>query len=217
MKEVQDKEKSTASVGLLYYPVLMAADIFSVRATIIPVGNDQRPNVEMARVIARRFNAVYKTDIFPIPELRVNEFHTVLGIDGRKMSHGYENYILLFERFDELQKKVRKIVTDSKSKYEPKDPDTCIIFSLYSLVAPPERVASMRRRYEEGAIGYSDAKRDLTLAIQEFFSSFQDRYDKLKREPDFVADVLREGFKQASQEARYTLDHVRRLVGLTSF
>jgi tryptophanyl-tRNA synthetase len=202
--------------GLLYYPLLMAADIFCVRATVVPVGADQRPNVEMARDIARRLNAAYKMDLLPVPEVRVSGFPTVPGIDGRKMSHAYDNCIALFERFDQLQEKVSLIKTDSKGKFEPKDPDTCNVFQLYSLVASAERTASMRRRYQEGSIGYQDAKRELMLTIQEYFGPFQERYHQLRRDPDFVADVLREGFRQAKEEAHATLDQIRGLAGLMS-
>lgn len=208
---------SPLSLGEVYYPILMSSDIFCVRATIIPIGEDLRPSVDYACEAGRRFNEEYNTDFFPIPEVRVNKSGIVKGIDARKMSHSYQNTIMIFEpTFIELQRKVNNLrVDDTKGKNEPKDPDNCDVFALYSLVAPVARVELMRSRYEAG-ISYNDAKRELTLAIQEYFSAYQDRYVQLKRDPDFVADVLREGFKQASEEARYTLDEVRRLTGLAS-
>jgi tryptophanyl-tRNA synthetase len=88
--------------------------------------------------------------------------------------------------------------------------------ALYSLVATAAQADAMRRRYIEGVADYADAKRELTLAIQEYFAPFLDKYAELKRRPDFVADVLREGFREAREQARETLDDVRRIVGLAA-
>jgi tryptophanyl-tRNA synthetase len=212
------KDKATdainSSLGLLSYPVLMAADILALRGTLIPVGKDQLPNVKKAREIARRFNKRYKIDLFPQPYHQHATVDTVLGIDGRKMSGSYHNIIGLFEPFDELKEKVIRIRTDSKGQYERKNPNECTVFHLYSLVAPAEKIEDLRRKYELGAMGYEEAKRELILHIQEYFAEYQERYRKLKADPDFVEDVLREGFMQASEEAAETLEEVRTLIGL---
>jgi len=213
---IENENASSDTLGLLSYPVLMAADIFSVRATIIPVGKDQKPNVEAVRDIARRFNNAYSTDYLPLPEIRLTENHSVPGIDGRKMSTAYDNHILLFERFDQLKEKIKRIPTASVGRYEPKSPDSCNVMALYRLVAEPARLASLQRRYLEGSVDFVDAKRELVLAIQEYFAPYLDRYSDLKRRPDFVADVLREGFREASEQAHETLDEVRRIVGLAA-
>jgi len=204
------------TVGLLASPVLMAADIFALRATVIPAGKDQVPSVEMARYIARRFNRAFNTDYLPLPKICLTDGHSVVGIDGRKMSVRYRNVISLFERFDQLKAKVSQIVTDPTPRHAPKDPDSCNVMALYSLVATSAQVEAMRRRYIDGDIDYADAKRELTLAIQEYFAPFLEKYSELKRRPDFVADVLREGFREAREQARETLDDVRRIVGLAA-
>jgi tryptophanyl-tRNA synthetase len=206
----------TDSIGLLASPVLMAADIFALRATLIPAGKDQVPHVEMARYIARRFNRAFNTDYLPLPKICLTDGHSVVGLDGRKMSARYRNVIFLFERFDQLKAKVSQIVTDPTPRHAPKDPDACHVMALYSLVASQAQVDAMRRRYVEGDVDYADAKRELTLAIQEYFAPFLDKYSELKRRPDFVADVLREGFREAREQARETLDDVRRIVGLAA-
>lgn len=203
-----------ALLGLLAYPVLMAADILALRGTHILVGNDQLPNIEKAREIAQRFNARHGVDLFPVSYPQLTQAHTVLGIDGKKMSEQYKNSIGLFEPFDILKQKVLQITTDSKEQHEEKNPDTCTVFHLYSLVAPSGGIEDLRHKYKCGAIGYEEAKRDLLLYIQDYFAEYLERYRDLKARPAFVEDVLREGFIQAKEEATETLEEVRALVGL---
>jgi len=202
------------SAGVLSYPVLQAADIFSVQATLVPVGKDQLPALEIARDLADKFNTRFGSFIFPLPEPRMSPYPLIKGTDGRKMHPGYNNRIHLFDSYSKLRSKVNSILTDSKGVRDKKDPESCTIFHLYSLVASTDGIIQMREKYREGLIGYSDAKRELLIAIQEFFEPFQDKYIKLKNDPDRVLDILREGFITAKREASAVLDEVRYLVGL---
>lgn len=205
------------SAGLLAYPVLQAADIFSVQATIVPVGQDQLPYIETARNLALRFNRKFSSPFFPVPEPKLSPYPIVKGTDGRKMHPSYDNRIFLFDRFDRLRESVASIKTDSKGAHDKKDPETCTVFHLYSLVASNDQVEIMRERYESGTISYAEAKRELTLAIQEYFSEYQEKYEKLKADHDYVLDILREGFTTAKDETAVVLDNVRHLVGLREF
>jgi tryptophanyl-tRNA synthetase len=202
------------TAGLLTYPVLMAADILGLRATMIPAGEDQIINIERAKDAARQFNNAYGVDMFPRPTLRLSDAETVRGTDGRKMCHAYNNVILPFEPYSKIQSRVRQIVTDSTSRCDPKNPETCTIFHLYSLVAPDEAVEEMRRRYQAGGIDYMQAKRELTLEIMEYFGEAACKYHDLKKHPDFVKDILREGFRQAAEQVGVTIEAVRQIVGL---
>ncbi len=117
--------------GLMFYPILMAADILLYKATKVPVGADQKQHLEMSRDIAQRVNAQAGYELFAVPEPLIEETTGVIpGLDGRKMSKSYNNYIGLFEEPKALKDKVMRIVTDSKTVEEPKDPDSCNVFKL---------------------------------------------------------------------------------------
>src|SRR5262249_15615321 len=146
-----------ASVGLFFYPALMAADILIYRSHLVPVGQDQVQHIEITRDIAGYFNRTYD-NIFPLPEPRLDRGAKVPGIDGQKMSKSYGNTIDIFAEGNALKKVVMSIVTDSTSVADPKDPDRCNVFALYSLFATPEEQAELAARYRAGGMGYGEAK-----------------------------------------------------------
>ncbi len=127
-----------ASMGLFYYPVLMAADILIFRSNLVPVGQDQVQHIEMAQDMAQSWNHAYKTDWLVRPEPRLSSTPRVVGVDGEKMSKSYKNTIELQMEGKALKKVVMSIKTDSTPVEEPKNPDTCNVFSLYTLFATPE-------------------------------------------------------------------------------
>src|SRR5947209_14793566 len=134
-----------ASVGLFFYPVLMAADILIYRSHLVPVGKDQVQHIEMTRDIAGKFNQTFGK-IFPIPDYRLDKESKVPGVDGQKMSKSYGNTIEIFAEGKPLKKTVMSIVTDSTTVADPKDPTRCNVFALYSLFATePEREALAAR------------------------------------------------------------------------
>jgi tryptophanyl-tRNA synthetase len=114
----------------------------------------------------------------------------------------------------ELRQRTQLIQTDSRGIKEPKDPETCTVFRLYSLVAQPQRVQEMRERYLLGAIGYEDAKAELAIAIAERYSEARERFEEWKGRPDDLRDVLRAGAKAVSMEVRASLAQVREKLGL---
>ena len=113
----------------------MAADILIYRSNIVPVGQDQVQHLEMTRDMAGSFNSTYKTELFPLPEAKLDVAAVVPGIDGKKMSKSYGNTIDIFAEGKPLEKVVKAIVTDSTPMEAPKDPTTCNVFALYSLFA----------------------------------------------------------------------------------
>lgn len=202
------------SVGLFLYPVLMAADILAVRATTVPVGEDQGQHVEMTRDMAKSFNAAFGSQVFPLPAARLDITPTVPGIDGRKMSKSYDNAIPIFADEDELKTKVARIKTSALPLGSPIDPDSDIIFSLYSLVSTPDEQADMRSRYNSGSIGYRQAKAELLSKLKEFFEPFKEKRRELEQDLDAVEDILREGARRAGQEITETLQLVREAIGV---
>jgi tryptophanyl-tRNA synthetase len=202
-----------ASVGLFTYPVLMAADILIYRSQLVPVGQDQVQHIEMTQDMAGRFNRAYG-EIFPIPNYRLDNVPKVPGIDGQKMSKSYGNTIEIFAEGKALKKPVMSIVTDSKTVAEPKDPEHCNVFALYSLFATDEEKAALAARYRAGGMGYGEAKGQLLEKIDTLFAPARERRRQLSQDPAFVNEVLRKGAEQARAEAQQTMALVREAVGL---
>src|SRR5437899_10498484 len=181
-----------ASVGLFTYPVLMAADILIYRSHVVPVGRDQVQHIEMTQDMAGKFNRAYG-EVFPIPEYRLDKESKVPGIDGQKMSKSYGNTIEIFAEGKALRKTVMSIVTDSKTVAEPKDPQSCNVFALYSLVATEEEKAALAARYRAGGMGYAVAKQLLLEKIETYFAPARARRQQLANDQNFVENVLRKG------------------------
>jgi tryptophanyl-tRNA synthetase len=140
----------------------MAADILLYSANLVPVGKDQVQHIEMARDLASTFNHTLEEDILTLPEARIAEdVMTIPGTDGQKMSKSYQNILDIFLSEKELKKNVNAIITDSTPLEEPKDPDTCTVFKLYSLMATPTQTHSLREQYLGGNFGYGHAKKEL--------------------------------------------------------
>jgi tryptophanyl-tRNA synthetase len=202
-----------ASVGLFFYPILMAADILIYRSHLVPVGKDQVQHVEMTRDIAERFNRIYG-DIFPIPEYRLDKESKVPGLDGQKMSKSYNNTIDLFAEGKALQKTVMSIVTDSTPVEAPKDPERCNVFALYGLFATEEEKSALAARYRAGGMGYGEAKKMLLEKINTYFAPARERRKHLATHPDEVEAILQRGAQRARAEARQTMALVRQAVGM---
>lgn len=202
-----------ASVGLFFYPILMAADILIYRSHLVPVGKDQVQHVEMTRDIAEKFNRIYG-DIFPISEYRLDKESKVPGLDGQKMSKSYNNTIDLFAEGKSLQKTVMSIVTDSTPVEAPKDPQRCNVFALYGLFATEEEKSALALRYRAGGMGYGEAKKMLLEKINAYFAPARERRKHLAAHPNEVEAILQRGAQRAREEARQTMALVRQAVGM---
>ena len=202
-----------ASVGLFFYPILMAADIIIYRSHLVPVGKDQVQHVEMTRDIAERFNRTYG-DVFPIPDYRLDKESKVLGIDGQKMSKSYNNTIDIFAEGKALQKTVMSIVTDSTPVEAPKDPERCNVFALYSLFATEEEKAALAARYRAGGLGYGEVKKMLLEKINAYFGPIREKRKQLAANPQLVESILQCGARCARAEAQKTMALVRQAVGM---
>lgn len=205
------------SMGLFSYPVLMAADILMFNAHKVPVGRDQIQHIEMARDMAGRFNHLFKGNYFTMPEAVTDEkSQLLLGLDGRKMSKSYNNTIPLFGTEKQLLKSVRKIKTNSLEPGEPKDPDTCSLFQIYSAFANEVEVAAMREQYAAG-IGWGDAKNELFEYLNAHLKDPRERYVALMEDPAHVEAILKRGAERARDEAAPMMARLRSAVGLGSF
>jgi len=206
-----------ANGGLFTYPVLQAADILIYGGTHVPVGADQKQNIEICRDLAQRFNDRFSPDdpVLPVPEPYIlSEVAVVPGTDGRKMSKSYRNTIGIFDEGSVLKKKVMSIVTDSTPLEEPKDPDSCHVFALISLFADDERREEIAAAYRKGGYGYGHAKIDLLELINDRFEEARENRRNLAGRPDYVMDVLRESAIKASKKADEVMQAVREATGI---
>ena len=209
----------SANAGLFTYPVLQAADILvygdPAAGLVVPVGADQRQNIEIARDLAARFNQTYGDGLLPVPEaLILDDVAVVPGTDGRKMSKSYGNTIGLFDEGAALKKAVAAIVTDSTPLESPKDPDADTVFALIRLFASGEQRDEIAAAYRAGGYGYGHAKAALVALITEYFGDARERRRSLSTRPDDVRDALASGARAAQARAEAVMERVREAVGL---
>ena len=200
--------------GLFSYPVLMASDILIYGSNLVPVGKDQKQHLEITRDIAIKFNNQYG-EIFTIPEeLIPEEVAIVPGIDGQKMSKSYNNTIPIFGKEKAIRKTIMNIVTDCKQLEDPKDPDNCNVVALFKLFASGEELEEMKAKYRAGGYGYGHAKQALFEKMWSYFEPMRQKRAELEANIDYVWEVLRKGGDRAREEAKLTMDKVRKAVGL---
>lgn len=211
-KDAEAKNKEV-NVGLFDYPILMAADILMLGSEVVPVGQDQKQHVEIARDTAEKFNRIFG-ETFKMPEPLILEgVKTVPGTDGRKMSKSYNNGIGLFASDEEIKKAVMSIPTDSKGIEEPKDPATCKVFAFHELLDAPD-LEEVRARYAKGGIGYKESKDILVKNMIAFIAPMRARREEIAKDPEAVLAILREGGEKARTLARAKMTEVREKVGL---
>ena len=211
----KDKSEDLADVntGLFTYPMLMAADILLYDAELVPVGKDQLQHLEITRDVASRFNH-QMGETFVVPKAKIQE-HTqhIPGTDGQKMSKSKNNTINIFLPEKKLRKQIMGIQTDSTALEDPKDPDTCTVFTLYSLLAPASSVQELRARYQAGGMGYGHAKQLLFDLILDRFSEEREKYDYFHQHPEEVYIALAKGAEKARKVAQEVLLRVRDKLG----
>jgi len=204
----------SVNTGLFVYPMLMAADILLYDANWVPVGKDQQQHLEFTRFVAKKINHHYKKEIFVIPEAKIDQtLMTIPGVDGRKMSKSYSNYIDIFLPEKKLQKQVNKIVTDTTPVEDPKNPDTCNVFALYKLLADDDQIETMREKYLKGGYGYGDAKKALKGVIMDKYGDAREKFDYYMNNLPELHKKLEEGEAKARDIATTVLNKVRKAMG----
>jgi tryptophanyl-tRNA synthetase len=213
-REKDKPEDHNINMGLFTYPVLMAADILLFDTNYVPVGKDQVQHIEMAVDIAQAVNRNYKQELLTLPEAVVSEnTQVVVGSDGRKMSKSYDNTIPLFIPEKQLKKLCNKIVTNSQTVEEPKDPDTCNVFTLYQLFASQEEQAALADRYRAGGMGWGEAKAELFRVLNHTIAPMRERYVALMDDTSYIDKILDEGAQRARDLAAAKISTLRRAMG----
>jgi tryptophanyl-tRNA synthetase len=221
LKEVmRDLKLETASVGLLSYPVLQAADIMMVRADVVPVGKDQSSHLEVTREIARRFNELYGP-VFPEPQTITGRVGTLVGTDGQaKMSKSLDNAIYLSDDAATVTKKVSRMFTDP-TRIHPTDPGhvegnpVFIYHDAFNKDAA--EIAELKDRYRKGTVGDVEVKKRLARAINEFLDPIRERRATWAADPARLEEILVEGSRVARREAQETLALCLERMGMDYF
>jgi tryptophanyl-tRNA synthetase len=202
------------SHGLFSYPILMAADILLYQADQVPVGQDQKQHLEVARDLAQKFNNIFG-ETFVVPDPVINKvMATVPGLDGRKMSKSYGNTIPIFLEGKALKKRVMAIETDATLVEDPKDPDKCNLFAMLKLFATPGRLQEVRDLYVNGGAAYGYIKLELLELISDYFAEARRKKAEFLADPAMLREILKKGADKARVKAMVTLDLVRERVGL---
>lgn len=201
------------NAGLFSYPMLMAADILMYDAEFVPVGKDQLQHVEITRDVASRFNH-QMGETFVIPEARIQKDSMLIpGTNGGKMSKSANNIINIFLDDKALRKQVMSIETDSTPLEDPKNPDTCNCFAIYSLLASEEQITTMKANYLGGNYGYGHAKQALFELIIEKFKTEREKYIYYTNNLAEMDELLQKGAKKAAIIANGVLGRVREKLG----
>ncbi len=208
----QLKHKDLATYGFLGYPVLQAADILIYKAHYVPVGVDQLPHLELTREIARRFNYLYQTEVFPEPEPLLSEVPKVPGIDGRKMSKSYGNAIFLNDDEEAIRKKILSMVTDTQRprKSDPGDPENrCVAFHLIKLYMSKEEQAEIIEECKAARLGCVACKRRLAEKVIEGLRPLWARRAELEARPKLFEEIINQGITKAKEFAQGTLEEAK--------
>lgn len=204
-----------ATMALLNYPLLMAADILIYKAGLVPVGIDQEPHLEVAREIARRMNQDFGTD-FPEPQRFKTRGEYVPSISGEgKMSKTVEgSYINLTDDLETIKAKIAKIPTDSGQGSEITG-GVKTLMDFVELFEGNEKREELENQYKTSGVRYGDIKNELAEAVFEELEPIQKRRKELEADPEFVDRIIREGNERAREVAHKTVAEVRFKMGLT--
>lgn len=219
LKQVmRDLKLETASLGLLEYPVLQAADILCVRGDLVPVGKDQASHVELTREIARRFNELYQ-QVFPLPDALIGDVPTLPGTDGKtKMSKSLDNAVFLSDDAETVRRKVMSMYTDP-TRLHATDPGHLRgnpVFTYHDAFNTDKaEVAELKRLYRRGGVGDVEVKKRLVRALNTFLDPIRERRAFYEGRSGLVEAVVAAGSDHARQEAKETLRRAKEAMGFT--
>src|SRR5215813_9428514 len=211
-EQLVDRDLST--YGFLGYPVLQAADVLMYKAAAVPVGIDQAPHIELAREIARRFNATDRP-LFPEPQTLLTETPKILGTDGRKMSKSYDNAVYLTEPPEDVDRKLSRMVTDPRRarRSDPGVPEDCPAYvSFHRIYAAPEELRWQEDGCRTAAIGCLECKKVTIKHVLAELAPIRERRARLTAADARAA--LEAGNARARAVAAATMAAVRDALGL---
>jgi tryptophanyl-tRNA synthetase len=221
LKEKLDQGASD-TVGLFYYPVLMASDILTLRGNAVPVGKDQKAHVEYARDIAIKFNNQYG-EVLTIPEPVIGEVPTLPGVDGQgKMGKSLNNAIFLADTAEEVERRVMGMYTDP-TRLKATDPGhvegnpVFIYLDAFGEDSDQNQIQEFKDRYQEGTVGDVEVKRYLAQVLNRFLEPIRARRAEYEKQPELVEQILKEGSSKAKSAAEETLKEVKKAMQMNYF
>ena len=221
-KDKARKQPENVNAGLLTYPTLMAADILMHNADKVPVGKDQEQHLEMTRRFARRFNNFYGVEYFkePVAYNFGEELVKIPGLDGSgKMGKSEGNCIFLADSPKEIEKKVKRALTDS-GPTEPNSvkPDYIEnLFTIMRVVSTDEVINHYEEKWNTCEMRYGDMKKQLATDIIQVTLPIRERILELENNTEYLKKVTREGAEKAHESASKTIREVRDIMGFKSF
>ncbi len=207
-EEITDRDLST--YGFLGYPVLQSADILLYRANLVPVGADQLPHLEITREIARRFNHFYG-EVLPEPEALLTQYPKVPGVDGRKMSKSYGNAVYLSDSPQEVQQKIRTMMTDParKLRTDPGNPELCPVYHLHKVFSASDEQDWVVKGCLSAGIGCIDCKKVLIKNVLAVLGPIWEKRRALMENPAYLREIAVEGSRKAGASAKETMGAVK--------
>ena len=211
-------DEETVPLGLVNYPVLQAADILLPKADLVPVGKDNEAHVEIARLIARRFNQQYG-DFFNIPEVLVGDCPTLVGTCGKsKMSKSLNNAIFLSDSSQEVTKKVKKMYTDpNRIRADiPGEIKNNPVFIYHDHFNPDKgEVCDLKERYASGNVSDVGVKDKLTIAINNFLEPIREKREKVLQDKGYIEDVIYQGTLRMQEIAQEHIKQMKSAMGIS--
>ena len=218
-KEKSKKFKANLNAGLLNYPILMAADILLYQTDVVPVGEDQRQHVELARTIARRFNQKFG-QTFRVPEVKLAKSGAkIMSLQNpeKKMSKtdAPESYIGLFDEPEVIKQKIMRAVTDTGKvvKYDlKKKAGISNLLTIYSLLSD-KPIKDIEKKFKSK--GYADFKKSLAELTVNYLEPLRRKRKELLSREVYVKEILKQGERKAQTIAQSTMQEVRKKMGLS--
>lgn len=218
-KEKKQQNPDYINMGLLDYPVLMAADIILYKSIVVPVGEDQLPHLEVTREIVRRFNSYFGVT-FPEPKEYLGTITKILGLDGvNKMSKSLDNCIYLDEDKETIWKKLSTAVTDTnrKRRTDPGNPEVCNIYTMHLAFSLRKEIDYCHNECMRAGIGCLDCKKILLENLYNALKPIQERRREIIKKPAYIYDTLKDGYKRAKAIATKTMDEVYEKIGIIKY
>lgn len=212
LREVTTRDLTT--YAFLGYPVLQAADIMVYKANVVPVGIDQAAHLELTREIARRFNGFYG-EVFPEPATLLTESPKLLGLDNRKMSKSYGNFISLTDSEQDVMKKVMTMFTDPTRihKTDKGHTEQCAVFAYFKVFLPEEKIKIMSE-CENAKVGCMECKKRLASVLTSVLKPIQEKRKEITKDKSAIFKILKEGKEKALSVTTQTMMEVKEKVGL---
>ncbi|BCD67646.1 tryptophan--tRNA ligase [Nitratiruptor sp. YY09-18] len=208
----QIKNKDIHTAGFLTYPVLQTADIILYDAEAVPIGEDQRPHLEIAREIVRRFHHLFLCEVFTEPKELLSPVPRLLGLDGRKMSKSYNNAIYLSDTSEEVWQKIRTAKTDPQrvKRSDPGNPEVCLIYDYHKAFSDEEIIKKVEEGCRSAAIGCVECKKWCAASIEKVLEPMRERRQSVSDED--IAIILQKGEEKAKEIAGKKMERVNKAI-----